>query len=186
MTRSPHKHSPGLSECRKLTSAMRKGDEDAWREFHRRYFDFLRCYVSSRGTRPSDTGDVVQQIYLRIVRHIKPFEDFQNLEQWLRCVARCEIIDSGKKRHRRMALMERYQHWVENRHSQPLPQGESVEELLFGLSPDDQSLIRRYYVEGWSHRELAERCQSTPKAIESKLARIRKRIKDHQQTCPAT
>ena len=36
---------PGSGDCRELTARMKRGDEDAWSEFHERYFDFLVRYA---------------------------------------------------------------------------------------------------------------------------------------------
>lgn len=163
--------------CRKLTRAMKGGDESAWRVFHDRYCDFLLRYARSRGARGEDAYDLVQRTYLRILRHIRVIGQFADLEAWMRCLMRCEVIDLGRSGARRTALMEKYAHWLEARRDAGHVPGRTADELLEGLSEEERSLMTRCYVEGWTHQELAELGDTTPKAIESKLARLRRKLR---------
>jgi RNA polymerase sigma factor (sigma-70 family) len=45
------------------------------------------------------------------------------------------------------------------------------------LGENDRDLIRRHYLDGWSQQKLAEQQQTSVKAVESKLARLRKRLR---------
>lgn len=165
--------------CRELTLRMKRGDEDSWREFHERYFEFLVRYARHRGARGADVEDLVQATYLRILRHVKPINAWDGLEGWLRCLMRCEIIDQGRKGARRIAFMEKFAHWQEERRAGSGDEtAGQVEDLLESLSWEDRQLVTRCYVEGWTHQELAVATQSTPKAIESKLARLRIRLRE--------
>ena len=163
--------------CRRLTAAMQRGDEVAWREFHERYFEFLLGDARLRGARGEDAYDLVQRSYLRILRHVKRMGKPADLEAWMRCLMRCEVIDLGRAGARRNALMEKYAHWQEARRPEERMPDQTADEILKSLSEDDRSLMMRCYVDGWSHQELADEVDSTPKAIESKLARLRKRLR---------
>ncbi len=156
---------------------MKRGDESAWREFHDRYCDFLLGYARSRGVNGADAYDLVQRTYLRILRHVKVMGTLRDLEAWIRCLMRCEVIDLGRSGVRRSALMEKYAHWQEVRRNARSDSGSGAEEMLAGLSEEDRNLMTRCYVEGWTHQELAEVGDTTPKAIESKLARLRRRLR---------
>lgn len=163
--------------CRRLTAGMKAGEEGAWREFHARYFQFLMAYAGSRGVSGPEAGDLVQATYLRILRHVKAMPEARSLEAWMRCLLRCELIDRARKRKRRLALMEKYAHWQETWEGSGQGDRTRVREVLEELSEGDQCLVLRSCVEGWSHQELAREACSTPKAIESKLARLRKRLR---------
>jgi RNA polymerase sigma factor (sigma-70 family) len=45
------------------------------------------------------------------------------------------------------------------------------------LPNHERSMIRRHYMEGWSQQKLAEEQCISVKAVESKLARLRKRLR---------
>ena len=169
---------PIVGRCRHLTTLMMRGDEAAWREFHDDYFDFLARYAHHRGARGGDIEDLVQATYLRILRHVKPIDDWGGFEGWLRCLMRCEVIDQGRKGARRTTLMEKFAHWQEDRRAGNGGDEGRVEDLLALLPREDRQLMTRCYVEGWTHQELAVEARSTPKAIESKLARLRNRLRE--------
>jgi len=55
------------------TRLLSEGDEAAWRWFHDRYDVSLLRYAAYRSGDPSSASEIVQQAYLRIARHAKPF-----------------------------------------------------------------------------------------------------------------
>jgi DNA-directed RNA polymerase specialized sigma24 family protein len=50
------------------------------------------------------------------------------------------------------------------------------------LDVHDRQLLARHYVEGWSQEELAAEQQTSVKAVESKLARLRRRLRKQLET----
>jgi len=91
---------------------------------------------------------------------------------------RCEVIDAGRRKGRRNWLNERFQQWQESR----IPTAddgtaEQLDSALLELEEKERALIRDHYLDGWSQQNLAEQHQVSVKAIESKLARLRKRLR---------
>jgi RNA polymerase sigma-70 factor (ECF subfamily) len=172
---------PALAEW---TRRLAEGDEEAWRWFHQRYYLSLLRYAAQRASNPSAASEVVQQAYLRVARHVRPFAEGADFWGWLCCVVRCVAVDHARRVRRRTVLLEKFAHW-RARHSEADVGGASsfnlasaVEEALARLSGDDAALLRRKYYEGWSTQELAVDCGTTPKAIENRLARLRGRLRD--------
>lgn len=165
--------------CAKMTRGMADSDEGAWREFHALYFDWLYASALTRSPNRADASEVVQLTFLRAVRHIKVFKDEAQFKNWLRCLMRCVVIDQARKIKRRSLFMEKFTLWQELRKpSERYAESQkNIDEMLSTLPSKDAVLIQRKYLEGWSTKELAECEQTTPKAIESRLARLRKRLK---------
>ncbi|BDS08678.1 hypothetical protein NT6N_37180 [Oceaniferula spumae] len=171
-----------------MTTGMARCDESAWRAFHAEYFNWLYAQALLRAPNDGDAAEIVQLTCLRAVRHVKPFECDSEFKNWLRCLMRCVIVDHTRQINRRSLLMEKFTLWQElrNDHSaeRRLDNHEAIQGMLAFLPPEDADLIQLKYVEGWSTKELAERGQTTTKAIESKLGRLRKKLKNelsHQQ-----
>lgn len=165
-------------ELTTLTRGLSYCDEEAWSMFHQRHFDKLRGLVVSRGVAPCDAPEIVQGVYLRILRHAKIFSDSGAFDAWLACLVRCEVIDAGRRKGRRNWLNERFQQWQESRI--PATDDGTVEQLdsaLLELEEKERALIRDHYLDGWSQQKLAEQHHVSVKAIESKLARLRKRLR---------
>ncbi len=158
----------GLSHC----------DEAAWRDFHDHFHQRLHHLAATRGVPPCDVPEIIQCVYLRVLRHAKVFRDRDSFHAWLACLVRCEVIDAGRKKGRRTWFNERFQQWQMSRKSADESTGGDVlEEALLELPENERALIRHHYLDGWSQETLAERHQVSVKAIESKLARLRKRLR---------
>lgn len=165
-----------------LTRGLVRCDEKAWRNFHARYFARLRSMAVARGVRDGDAAEVVQRVYLRVIRHAKVFELEDNLLAWLACLTRCEAIDAARRSTRRTWLGERFQQWQEFARSGEAADGGALEAAMLTLEESERRLVSRHYVEGWSQEELAAEQKTSVKAIESKLARLRRRLRKHLET----
>jgi RNA polymerase sigma-70 factor (ECF subfamily) len=163
---------------------MAKGDDDAWREFHLRYYLPLLRYASSRAVAPADAPEIVQQAYLRIARHIKVFRNENDFWRWLVCVVRCTAADHHRGKARRALLLEKFSHWQEAQRAEPFDGNEVhcatslVQEALTKLCSDDAKLLRLKYYEGMSVQQLAAHENTTPKAMENRLSRLRQKLRD--------
>jgi RNA polymerase sigma factor (sigma-70 family) len=172
---------PSLAE---RTHALAQGDENAWRWFHEHYYVALLRYASQRLGGPSSAGDVVQEAYLRIARHARSFAEPEEFWRWLACLVRCAAADHGRGSLRRVLVLEKFAHWRESNRHEEYSAGIAengaalAEEALRRLPIEDANLLRRKYYEGCSTRELATDFGSTPKGIESRLARLRERLRE--------
>ena len=164
-----------------LTAAMKKGDEAAWRSFHHSYFNRLFRYqiVLQRGDEDR-AAELAQQTMLRVVRHIRRFDDESAFWSWLTCLAKCAAADSGRKRMRRMRYMEQLAHMSELRRNDDADMERlgQLEQCLATLAPNDRALIEGKYYSRRSHSDLAEQFNTSSKAVESKLARIREKLRN--------
>jgi len=172
-----------------LTKGLSSCDESAWREFHERFHRQLHQLARARGVSGCDAPDIVQGVYLRVLRHAKVIRDSDAFNAWLACLVRCEVIDHSRRSGRRNWLHERFQQWQESRRDNvPGDAGAQLEEAMLVLDDSERAWIRRHYLEGWSQQQLAEQHQVSVKAVESKLARLRKRLRqalDKPATDPA-
>jgi RNA polymerase sigma-70 factor (ECF subfamily) len=169
---------------RTVTRQMKEGSDEGWREFHRRYYLALLRYAASVTGKTDEAADVVQQVYLRIGRHIKEFQDEEAFWRWLACVVRCAAVDHRRGVHRRAVLLERFAHWTEAQQQAPSPYAESGSRASLGLEALEQlpleeaRLIRWKYYEGWTVEEIARETGVTEKTIENRIARLRERLRE--------
>jgi RNA polymerase sigma-70 factor (ECF subfamily) len=159
-----------------LTQRMEKGDEEAFREFHTAFFGRLFRYVLMlmRGDEHAAL-DVAQETLLRVVRHVRRFEDEMIFWDWLACLARSAAADHGRRASRYRRLLEIFASQPSNG-LEPLPEDETpavLSRCLDELDAKDRALLTQKYEEGLSVRELAVMHDVTEQAIESRLARAR-------------
>jgi len=162
---------------------MVKGDEMAYRLFYDEYFERLRRYllVVTSGNEEA-TREALQSALVRVVKHIKRFSTESDFWGWLTVLARTALFDQTRKRKRYWTLLERF-----TRHAEIEQVADSadpdakllalLEQNLAALPIDEKELLESKYIQGASVRELAEGSQTTEKAIESRLVRIRRKLK---------
>lgn len=167
------------------TRRLAEGEDAAWRWFHERYYFPLLRYAVHRSGNPSASSEIVQQAYLRIARHAKPFAEESDFWNWLCCIVRCTALDHARHVTRRSALMETFAHW---RASQSGDEAEwhpankdtlgLADEALAKLPVEDAALLRGKYCEGNTTGELAAALGTTTKAVEHRLARLREQLRE--------
>jgi RNA polymerase sigma-70 factor, ECF subfamily len=167
-----------------LTRRMVQGDETAYRVFYEAYFDRLFRYllVVSSGDEQA-AREALQSALVRVVRHIKPFRDEAVFWSWLTVLARSALTDHTRKRGRYLAFLERFT-W-HSRVEQQMPADPEadgklarlLQESIQALPVNERWLVEAKYFERRSVREVAEQAKLTEKAVESRLVRIRQRLK---------
>lgn len=165
-----------------LTRGLVGCDEQAWRDLHARYFARLKSQAMARGVPEGDAAEVVQRVYLRVLRHAKVIETEDALSAWLGCLTRCEAIDFTRRSKRRSWLGERFQQWQVSARGGHEADGEALESAMLTLAEEDRRMVSRHYVDGWSQEELAIEQKTSIKAVESKLARLRRRLRKQLET----
>ena len=176
--RSPH-------QIAALTGALARGDEAAFREFFDAYFDrLLRYLLVVTGGNEEAAREALQLALVRVVRHVKPFDAEEKFWSWLTVLARCALADEAKKQRRWFAFLENFSRHAETE-STAANNGEADEKLrellaqtVSSLPPDERELIAQKYFLRRSVREIAGAQQTTEKAVESKLSRVRRKLKD--------
>lgn len=164
---------------------MARGDETAFREFYDAYFDrLLRYLLVVTGGNEEAAREALQLALVRVVRHVKPFDAEETFWSWLTVLARSALVDESRKRRRYFAFLERF-----TRHQETGPDAmdngaadEQLRELLAGkltsLPDDERQLVELKYLKHQSVREIAEGLRTTDKAVESRLSRVRRKLKD--------
>jgi RNA polymerase sigma-70 factor (ECF subfamily) len=167
-----------------LTRLLAAGDQDTFREFHELYFDRLYQFalVVTQGDE-HEAQEVLQETLLRVLRYARVFETEEVFWCWLKVLARSAAHDRGRKRRRYLSLLQRFASlWGD-------PAQESIadedhrlqgllEESLGELSPADRRLVEGKYLEGSAVRELSIETGLTDKAVESRLLRLRRQLRE--------
>jgi RNA polymerase sigma-70 factor (ECF subfamily) len=126
----------------------------------------------------------LQAAFVRVVRHIKVFPDEPALWRWLTVLARSAFTDETRKRRRYFSFLDRFTHYadVQRRAESNNEADEHLRALLqhglASLAADDRQLLESKYLAARSVRDIAAELQTSEKAVESRLVRIRRKLKD--------
>ncbi len=169
---------PAADAIKVLTQRLAAGDEEAFRRFHQLYFDRLYQFLLSvaRG-REQEARDALQETFVRVARSARRFDSEEVFWCWLKAVARNAARDAGRKQRRYFDFLQRF---ALNPPVQPsdCDLGAVQEECLDELNPVDRELIEAKYLNGETIRELSAGQGTTEKAVESRLMRLRRRLRE--------
>lgn len=173
---------PTPSGVARLTQCLAAGDEDAFREFHARYFDRLYHFLLAVTQGEAHAAqDALQETLLRVARYARRFENEEIFWSWLKAVARSAARDGHRKHRRYLARLRdfalgRPALFADERALEPAQLSSLLIEAINDLAPADRALIEGKYFSGDSVAELAAQTRLTEKAVESRLGRLRRQL----------
>jgi RNA polymerase sigma factor (sigma-70 family) len=168
---------------------MVAGEEHAYRTFHEAYYSRLTRYLLVVAHGDEDAArEALQAAFVRVVRHIKVFEDESHFWNWLTVLARSALADQRRKRSRYQAFLERFTHHA-RAEAAAAENGPADSKLLTALEDsvrtlpaEERLLVDRKYRDRESVRDIAASLQLSEKAVESRLGRVRQKLKDAMLT----
>lgn len=163
-----------------LTAAIARGDEDAFRHFHALYWKRLYAYFMVL-TKANEAlaGDLTQTTMIRVACRLRPIDSEAALWSWLARVARNIFIDSCRAENRRPQSVE----WQDETADSPVESQantrltQALEDALQLLEANERSLVEQTYFDGRRQAELASDLGMTVKALESRLFRLRQKLR---------
>jgi RNA polymerase sigma factor (sigma-70 family) len=162
----------------RLSARLVAGEEAAWTEFHAQTFDRLLRYLLAAAHGNEDAArEALQAAYVKCVRHVRRFETEEAMWGWLAQIARGCLIDLARRRARYAAVLERLAEEPASGDSAPIAQGDLLAASVAQLAPAERTLLEARYTAGQPIAEIAAALGTTPKAVESRLARLRTRLR---------
>lgn len=167
-----------------MTRGMAEGDETAYHTFYDAYFNRLSRYLLVVTAGDEDAArEALQSALVRVVRHIKVFPSDAVFWSWLTVLARTALSDQTRKRRRYLAFLDRFR--LHSRVQPALPETPPADATLLALLDrslgtlpvEERRIVEAKYLAGRSVREIAGELDLSEKAVESRLVRIRQKLK---------
>ncbi|MFN0069813.1 MAG: RNA polymerase sigma factor [Limisphaerales bacterium] len=167
-----------------LTAGLVAGNDEAYRALHAAYAGRLQRYliVVCRGDEAA-TQEALQQTLLRVARHARRFDHEADFWRWLAALARSAAVDAARREHRYAAALRRYLGWLRPPPAEPAGPDplDRLDTLLAAgleaLPEADRELLLARYRAGRPVHTLAAAAGVSPKAMESRLARLRAQLR---------
>lgn len=164
-----------------LSARLVAGEEAAWTDFHGRTFDRLLRYLLTVAHGDEEAArEALQLAYVKSVRYVRRFDTERVMWGWLAQIARSCLIDLARHKSRYASLLARLEAPPALEQSVNDSCGDRATLLatsLARLTASDRALIEARYTADQSIAQIASATGATPKAIESRLARIRTRLR---------
>ncbi len=170
-----------LPDISRLTRSIVAGDEAAFTRFYDLYsarlWRFLLVLVSGQ---EDVARELHQVVMIKVARKFRVFPTDEELWAWLAQVARHAFIDHVRKQNRRPE--QPLSGWaLDSSHIPDEHAGkhliECLDDALQGLDDEERALVEAVYFEDSAHGEVAAETGQTAKAVESRLARIRAKLR---------
>ena len=169
------------TDIQALTRAVRRGDAEAFSRFYDLYSFRLYKYVLvlARGDE-NEAREVCQALFIKLAKRCDVFDDERRLWAWVCVLAKNTFIDQCRSRQRLKRFVSLDELTADaNDYERPEHRlSESLREALAALPADERELLQAAYVDRRPLRELAEEAGQTYKAVESRLGRLRQRLKE--------
>ena len=167
-----------------LTTGLARGDDVAWKNFHREFGPtlFRQLLAATRGNYDL-SSEALQQTYLRVARHARPCDQEESFRAWLRIVARTALSDCRRRRKSFWQLLTRRREdpsdarLADDFSAEDSGVHRALEDALASLDLDDRALLEAKYMAGADVRSLAEQLGISQKAAESRLTRARAELR---------
>lgn len=168
------------TDLRELTRGVSRGEEAAFNRFYDFYSLPLYKYllVLAKGDE-SSAREVLQTVVLKVARKCKVFDEEPRLWSWLCRLARNAYVDLYRARQRDRALLPLEEHEAdlaqagEDEHRLSAALGQALE----SVTEEERELMRAVYVDQRPLQEIADASGQTYKALESRLGRLRQKLK---------
>jgi RNA polymerase sigma-70 factor (ECF subfamily) len=172
----------------KQTGAMPAEAID-WQATLAKHERWLRTVIAARLGQPSAVEDVMQEVALAAVRQHAPINDPTKVAPWLYRLAVMNTLMYRRKMGRRRKLTARYADKFQpterdGRTPEPLEwmladeRRALVRQSLAEIPPRDAEILLLKYTEDWSYAEIAKHLGISASAVEARLHRARKRMRD--------
>ena len=163
-------------------------DEAAFEAIYRRYVRRVTAYAARRCATPDDVADVVAQTFVRLLHRAATFDPERGpVVSFVYALAASEVADHHRGTARRQRLAGRVAGRALltdddiARLDEALDADRSAAALgpaLATLAPSEDAVLR-LVAEGLSPAEAARSLAITPDAARARLARARRRVRDH-------
>ena len=165
-----------ISPIRQLTQGLSEGSESAFLELHAEWAPRLYryLYTCSRGD-VTAASECLQDTMIRVARYARPFDHEDAFWKWLCLLARQTLVNRWKA-NRRYVPLDNDERVVPSR-ALPPDLADALQRALGELNESETAMLRDYYWEDDSQDQIGEKMGLSRKAVESRLARLRDRLK---------
>ena len=147
-----------------------------------RYADMVYRLAVSQVRNRTDADDIFQEVFVRLVRHVKDLQDMEHAKAWLiRVTINCTKKHFGQYWNKNVFPIEGTEE-VPKR-EEGFEQAEKkidnpVMQAVSKLPPKYRGCVHLFYFEELSVKEIAEMTDQTESTVKSRLHRARKMLKE--------
>ena len=150
-------------------------DSKEYKRLADQYIDMVYRVALNGCKNKYDADDVVQNTFIKLLKCKKQFDNDEHVRNWLIRVAvnECNSLWNSSWRKKVTSLDER-----EDEPAFTTPEKSELYDLVMKLPPKYRQVVYLYYYEEFSVKEVAEMVKISETAVQTRLQRARKKLKD--------
>jgi RNA polymerase sigma-70 factor (ECF subfamily) len=157
-------------------------DEDAFRVLYARHTAAVFGLLCRLVGRTGDASDLMQETWLRAVRHLSLFRGQSAFRTWLTGIA-LNCYREWRRRHAREMSMPHPD--AQALHVSVGDEAAAVHQILACLAPEHREVIVLHDIEGYTHEEIAEALEIETGTSKSRLSRARRTFRERWRAAAA-
>ena len=154
------------------------GEMDAWEKLVEHWNPRLRRFISRMLADQVSAEDVLQTVWMRVVRSMVRLQDPERLAAWLYRIARLAIADQLRGQYRRPAGYIDKDVGETDDGIELVDVTDTIVTGLTHLHPTEREAVVLHYLEQRPIGEVAEICGVPPGTIKSRLHRARRILRE--------
>jgi len=168
-------------EDKKLIQQYLKGDEKSLEILIERNLKLIYSFVYKNVGSASDAEDITQEVFVKIWKNIKKFDQKKNFKPWIFQIAKNTSIDFLRKK--KSIPFSRFENekgqnsLMENIAAAPLNLIEKFSDkrvlatAIQNLNREEQKIINQRHIDGLSFKEIAEMSRESINTVKSRYRR---------------
>lgn len=170
-----------LLELNKVIEEASRGDNRAQYKLYQLFYTDM--FPTCRRYRYDDeeARDILNQSFLKVMNNLKKFDLESSFQAWCRRITINTILDDLRKKGRnKEALIESYDEFLGRTKNDTLEKinEDNILRLLDYLPPASKNVFNLYAIEGYNHKEIAEKLNITSETSRWHLKNARVKLKE--------
>lgn len=169
----------GLEQQGDYLSAAARNERWAQEVLYKKYYPTMMSICLRYANHREDALDILHEGFIKVFKNINKFTSGTSFDAWIKRVMVNTAIDYyRKKKRRRTEDLDSVYHV-----SSPNPgvlsqlQTKDILNCLQKLSPSYRAVFNLYIIEGYSHREIAEKLNISESTSRSNLVKARSKLR---------
>tara|TARA_B100000508_G_scaffold141092_1_gene146442 strand:+ start:108270 stop:108806 length:537 start_codon:yes stop_codon:yes gene_type:complete len=125
--------------------------------------------------------DVLQDAFIKVFKNLKKFKHDGSLEGWIRRIVVNTALDQLRKNKKRQGDLELDDSFIEittNSFTEEQLQAESLMKIVQSLPDGYRTVFNLFAIEGYSHKEIAEKLNITENTSKSQYSRAKSALRE--------
>lgn len=154
---------------------QRWAQELLYKEFYPSMMPLCLRYATNK----EDALDILHEGFIKVFKHINKYQDGTSLNAWIKRIMINTAIDFYRKSVRRRTedLDTAYSLRSKDPNAINFLSAEEIIDCLRDLSPSYRAIFNLYIMEGYSHKEIAEKLNISESTSRSNLVKARGKLK---------